>query len=339
MGEVLLFIAGPVRGAIPLADTDAAVRMVQCGAPAADAFPWDAGTVNHHGTLVRVLAVRALFGIPVPNPGLSEMLIIARAGDMMIALRVDAIAGTQKYPSVQKGSEPVKDSQEVLPGLFEMPDGFFVIRDLALLIGALEKRGVSPIVPSLSENHEAHHENDHQLSGSESITDEASVTMLLEERARILALPATREPGKNTREIIRFRLANQEFGIALAHIREVVLTGRITRVPGTPSYIAGISIIRGEIISLVDLRILLPIPHTGITDLNRVIVVSGNSLTLGILADQITGIGELDAAHLSTQGDAGSGPRDLVNVVHGGTLTLIDTEALFSDPRMTIDDP
>jgi len=110
-------------------------------------------------------------------------------------------------------------------------------------------------------------------------------------------------------------------------------------VPGTPGYIAGICVIRGEIISLVDLRALLPIHHTGITDLNRVIVLSGNNLMFGILADQITGIGNLDLNRLSpSPSDAGPGFMNFIKGIHEGALSLLDTESLLKDPRMVIDE-
>lgn len=339
MGDVLLFFAGPVRCAIPIADTDSAIRMVRSEEPEAGTPPWDAGTINLHGNLVTVLAMRALFGLPVPEPSFSEMLIIVRAGDRTIALRVDAIAETRAQPPAPDESKPVGDSKTDLPGIFETPDGLHVIQDVSGLLDALAKRSDLPLTSCPPEIWRGLPEDSKQLSEPRARTDGSSSMMLLEERARILALPGDHGTGKKTKEILKFRLANREFGIALSYIREVVLTGKITRVPGTPEYIAGICIIRGEIISLVDLRILLPIPHTGITDLNRVIVISGNNLTIGILADQITGIGEMDLDHLEhVHKDSGTKQTILVNHVQDGSLYLLDAETLVSDPRMIIDE-
>jgi chemotaxis signal transduction protein len=161
----------------------------------------------------------------------------------------------------------------------------------------------------------------------------------LEERARILARPDKSSDDNQSIEVLRFSISHQEFAIEMHHVKEVVLTGKITPVPGTPGYIAGICVIRGEIISLVDLRALLPIHHTGITDLNRVIVLSGNNLMFGILADQITGIGNLDLNRLSPAlGEAGPGFMNFIKGIHEGALSLLDTESLLMDPRMVIDE-
>lgn len=103
-------------------------------------------------------------------------------------------------------------------------------------------------------------------------------------------------------------------------------------------HIAGICSVRGEIISLVDLRALFSIPERGLTDLNRVIVLTDNSLTFGILADQITGIGTVNTDELYLPD--GDYSQDLYKYLQGikGSLFVLNAEALLTDPRMVIDD-
>lgn len=341
MEEVLLFSAGS-RCAIPLKDTDEVLRIVQSEPPGRAAPPWDGGTINLHGSLVPVIVMRALFGLMVPVPAPSEMLLITRAGGRSVALRVDAISGTGTQPPALDSSDQAGNSRAVLPGIYVSSDGVHVIQDAGALFQALAGKDARSFIPLASEPVHRYPEDRLHLPGPESRSDAVSVAMLLEERARILAHPVENPPGQKSAKVLKFTLADREFGIPLSAIREVVLTGRITRVPGTPAYIAGICIIRGEIISLVDLRVLLPIPHTGITDMNRVIVVSGDTLTLGLLADRITGLEDLDEQWVSQvpedSAEYTEGRRKLVNVVKDGALTVIDTATLFSDPRMIIDE-
>jgi len=118
----------------------------------------------------------------------------------------------------------------------------------------------------------------------------------------------------------------------------VVLTGNITPVPSTPEYIAGLSIIRGEIISLVDLRILLSIPRTGLTDLNRVIVLSDSHLTFGILADQITGIAFVSEDRIAcVPQDDPLAQTPIIQGIADESLILLNAETLLADSRMIID--
>jgi chemotaxis signal transduction protein len=121
------------------------------------------------------------------------------------------------------------------------------------------------------------------------------------------------------------------------HIREVVLTGKITPVPGTPKYITGICAIRGEIISLVDLREFFEIHGKGLTDLNRVIVITDGTITFGILADFITGIGMIQKEMLTpvSPGQTQIGEKYLLGAVND--LIVLDAAQLMADPAMVID--
>jgi purine-binding chemotaxis protein CheW len=55
-------------------------------------------------------------------------------------------------------------------------------------------------------------------------------------------------------QLIIFKLAGEEYGLSIDQIKEVVLTPRIARMPQTPSYIKGVTNIRGNIIAIMDLE-------------------------------------------------------------------------------------
>jgi purine-binding chemotaxis protein CheW len=165
------------------------------------------------------------------------------------------------------------------------------------------------------------------------------VQSILAERARKLAAP---EPGTietEMVELLRFRLAYMEYALEMQYVQEVILTGEITPVPGVPPYISGICAARGQIISLVDLRALFTIPETGLTDLNRVIVISNGRITFGILADDISGIGTIPTDRIipSAPGLVSAQGRYFKGTV-GDTFVVLDAAAILSDPLMIIED-
>ena len=165
------------------------------------------------------------------------------------------------------------------------------------------------------------------------------VQSILEERAQKLAAP---EPGTietEMVELLRFRLAYIEYALEMQYVQEVILTGEITPVPGVPAYISGICAARGQIISLVDLRALFTIPETGLTDLNRVIVISNGRITFGILADDISGIGTIPTDRIipSAPDQALAQGRYFKGTVED-TFVVLDAAAILSDPQMIIED-
>ena len=330
MVQALVFLVGSHRGALPLADADAVLRMARF-IPAPGLPAGIAGLIDYHKKPLAVISAGAFFDQPPKDPQSSDMLIVLRSMDRFIALWVDTLVGIEEV-SV-KTDEKSTGRKVKWPTMIETDSGirFFLhpaeeiaarlppVDDLNSLF--LKEVAVSGAIPP--------HE----------IPSLVHYDRILEERARILARPEELSGNDRSIEILRFSISNKEFAIEMHHIKEVVLTGTITRVPGTPAYIAGICIIRGEIVSLVDLRALLPIQHYGITDLNRVIVISGNNLMFGILADQITGIGNLDLNRISTDlHDTKTDRMNFIKGVQGGVLYLLDTESLLIDPRMVIDE-
>jgi chemotaxis signal transduction protein len=123
-------------------------------------------------------------------------------------------------------------------------------------------------------------------------------------------------------------------------VREVIITGEITPVPGTPDFISGICAVRGQIISLVDLRALLKIPEKGLTDLNRVIVMTNGKNTFGILADSISGVGiiSLDQVTPPRPGDLPDGCKYLRGTFGEDNLYILDAATILGDPGIIVDE-
>jgi chemotaxis signal transduction protein len=292
---------------------------------------WIAGLIDYHKKPLAIISAGAFFNQSKKDPQSSDMLIVLRLMDRLMALWVDALVGIEEI-AVETGEQPSR----------RKPDWpTMIVTDSGIRFFQHPAEEIAARVPPLDELNSLF-QTEIAISGatpSPGILSPSNQDLILNERAHILARPIELSENNRSIEILRFSISHQEFAIEMHHIKEVVLTGAITRVPGTPGYIAGICIIRGEIISLVDLRALLPIKYSGITDLNRVIVLSGNNLMFGILVDQITGIGTLDLNQLSPDlGDAKPDSMNFIKGVQGGALFLLDTESILNDPRMIIDE-
>jgi CheB methylesterase/CheW-like domain len=77
---------------------------------------------------------------------------------------------------------------------------------------------------------------------------------LLDERARKLA---TRETNAAPRELFDrvtlVEVGREVYGLSLGHLREIARATPIAALPGLPSFILGVTAIRGELVSVVDL--------------------------------------------------------------------------------------
>ena len=106
----------------------------------------------------------------------------------------------------------------------------------------------------------------------------------------VLGAPAAEQRlGETTAtlQLVSFRLAQEEYGIEITKVQEIILMGEITRVPQTPPYIKGLINLRSTVIPIVDLRLRFGLPEEPATDETRIMVVNVSGKTIGIIVDGV----------------------------------------------------
>lgn len=91
-----------------------------------------------------------------------------------------------------------------------------------------------------------------------------------------------------TMQLVSFRLAQEEYGIEITKVQEIILPGEITRVPRTPDYVKGLINLRSEVIPVVDLRRRFDLPAQETNDETRIMVVNVHGKTLGMIVDAVS---------------------------------------------------
>lgn len=114
---------------------------------------------------------------------------------------------------------------------------------------------------------------------------------ILRARAQTLARPPERAVvAEASLELLEFRLAQESYALETRFVREVCPLKNLTPLPCTPPFVLGIVNVRGRILPVLDLKKFFDLPEQGLTDLHRAILVQGNDLELGLLADVIMGV-------------------------------------------------
>ena len=94
------------------------------------------------------------------------------------------------------------------------------------------------------------------------------------------------------RQCIGFLLNENEYIIPILKVQEIIKIPQITKMPGVPYYVEGITNLRGRVIPVVNLKRLLSLQEQ--TEGNKVIVISSGKITFGALVDNITGVVNID---------------------------------------------
>jgi purine-binding chemotaxis protein CheW len=137
--------------------------------------------------------------------------------------------------------------------------------------------------------------------------------------------------------VVEFRMAHETYAIELNRIRVIHPLKTLTVIPGVPDFIRGIINLRGEIVSVVDLKVFFDLPHDGLTRLSQVIILSSGEMEFGILTDEILGISEIPKNAVQASLATLTGIRaDYLKGVTGDGRVVLDEAKLLSDEKMRI---
>lgn len=98
---------------------------------------------------------------------------------------------------------------------------------------------------------------------------------------------ASKESTEQFFQILAFRLSQEWYGINVAKIKVINKIQSITYLPFAPVSIAGIINFRGEILSVTDLKKILGLPASELTENARLVIVESGSCATALLVDQI----------------------------------------------------
>ncbi len=144
-----------------------------------------------------------------------------------------------------------------------------------------------------------------------------------------------REATENAGDLLkylRFRVSDEEYGVSLLEIREIIKPRDITEVPGMPDYVSGVLSLRGIIIPLFDLRLRLGLAANEDPGHERIIVAKRQEGLFGLLVDEVYQVINLSFASIEAAPTVLEGvDREFISGIgrHGQRmLILLDLEKI-----------
>ena len=165
------------------------------------------------------------------------------------------------------------------------------------------------------------------------------------ERERILRRRATalaKKPPEDTRgqelEVLEFTLANESYGLESVQVREVFPLREFTALPGTPPFLLGIVNVRGRLLPVLDLKRFFDLPARGLSDMNKVFVLEGQGVELGILGDTVGGLRRIAAAALQPALPTHTGVRQQFLLgIAPGRMAVLDAQRIIADCKQRLE--
>lgn len=110
-------------------------------------------------------------------------------------------------------------------------------------------------------------------------------------------------PDVKARELIAFRIGQQEFCINIMAVREIRGWTVATALPHSPDYLRGVINLRGAVLPIIDLAIRLGLPSSEPTARNVIIVAQIGQQQIGLLVDAVSDILTLNEEHIQPTPD------------------------------------
>ena len=132
-------------------------------------------------------------------------------------------------------------------------------------------------------------------------------------------------------QVVIFRLNNEQFAVETAKVQSINNSMEITKVPKAPAYIKGLINLRGNVISLLDINLLMDIPRAEISE-NSILILEMEDELVGITVDQVDEVLDVEENAIEKINDEGKKVyiEGIINF-KDSIVTLIDIDKLLSN--------
>ncbi len=141
-------------------------------------------------------------------------------------------------------------------------------------------------------------------------------------------------------KFLTFLLQEEEYGLEILKVREIMGLMDITTVPQTPSYVRGVINLRGQVIPVVDLRLKFGMKE-GVDDKRTcIIVVDVGGVMMGIVVDTVSEVMDIDGGSIEQTPSFGTElDTDYIlgmGKVNNGVKILLDIDKVLTSEDLVM---
>ena len=89
-------------------------------------------------------------------------------------------------------------------------------------------------------------------------------------------------------QVVSFRLGEEEFGLDILRVQEIIRLQELTHVPNSPDFVEGVINLRGSVIPIIALRKRFGLPEENRDRQTRIIVIEIDRMVLGFIVDSVS---------------------------------------------------
>ncbi|HYD51423.1 MAG TPA: chemotaxis protein CheW [Gemmatimonadaceae bacterium] len=224
------------------------------------------GVVALRNRLLPIVNLRARFGLAGFEGDPDERrIIVLNMGGVITGVLVDAVAEVLSVPldAVEPPPAIVAAADgDRLRGVAKLDEGrrLVMLLDVARLLSASEVGELEALAEGAGPD------------GADAVADRGRRAAIDEE------------------QFVGFRIDDEEFGIGIQQVQEIINLAEITRVPRAPYFVEGIINLRGSVLPVIDLRKRFALAEVEATDSTSIVIVDAAGVKTGIIVDAMSGV-------------------------------------------------
>lgn len=249
------------------------------------------GVFNLRGKVLPVMDLDKRFGYASRPYSLTDSVVVVEYGEEKIGIIVNEIHDLQRisveliesYPSIENKKNP---TQNIIAGQIKTDDQIITLLDHSKLFQhSFDYDNTSADMPMVESRNR-------QVFSSVINPEDAEV---FHKRALELIPTAEKENLKNQEVYAVFTLSGELFAIDIDLVKEFSEVTKVFPTPCCPKFILGDINLRGDILTLVDIRGFINLPNDNEIEGKKVVVVQTRDVILGIQVDEVLDVVKVDS--------------------------------------------
>ena len=257
--QLVTFLAADEEYAIEIMNVQEIIRVADISrVPRAPAFI--EGVVSLRNQLLPIVNLRKRFGLPSVALNDDSRVIVVKLKGIFTGLQVDAVSEVLSVPKTA----------------FEPPPAILSATEASQLQGVVKLDEGKRLIMLL---------NIQQVLSSSEI---GQLEVLASEGNGVQAEESSTRQAIDVQQFVSFRVENEEFGVTIQQVQEIIWLPEITKVPHAPHYVEGIVNLRGNVLPVIDIRKRFGLPKVEATDSTSIVVVDIDGRKTGMIVDTVS---------------------------------------------------
>lgn len=242
------------------------------------------GILNYNSLTINIIDIRSILDLEKQNCSLNSQLIVARTQEAIFGIIVDEVIDIIQISQEETQLPPYNSSNKIIKMLYQSDSKMISIIDLYSVENVLK------------ENKFTESNIDYESLFPQ---DELSIKILKERSNKLIKKSSNNFVSGfyNQDQFILVTLGPNIYCINMKFIRELVSAKglKITKLPFTPDYIEGVINLRGDFVTIVNLKEFLELEYTECIKNKKILVFDSKEYRLAILVDEIQSIKNIDS--------------------------------------------